>query len=86
MSMDPKALWSMPSPTSQLQVGDDVAAVLTATSGKFRTGRADAPGAQDRGLHPAADAQPDLWPISKTGDRGTCFGDAPASLDAKGWN
>jgi hypothetical protein len=79
----------MPSPTSQLQVVDDVAAVLTATSGKFRTGQADAPGApgaQDRGLHPAADAQPDLWPISKTGDRGTCFGGAPASLDAKGWN
>jgi hypothetical protein len=33
----------MPSPTSQLQVVDDVAAVLTATSGKSRTGQADAP-------------------------------------------
>jgi hypothetical protein len=75
----------MPSPASRLQVVDDVA-VLTAIFRKFRSGQADAPGAQDRGLHPAVDAQPELRPISKTGDRGTCLGGAPASLDAKGWN
>jgi hypothetical protein len=50
----------MPSPASRLQVVDDVAAVLTAISRKFRTGQADAPGAQDRGLHPAVDAPPEL--------------------------
>jgi hypothetical protein len=60
MSMDPKALWSMPSPASRLKVVDDVAAFLTATSRKVRTSQADAPGAQDRGLHPAVDAQPEL--------------------------
>jgi hypothetical protein len=60
MSMDPKALWSMPSPASLLQVVDDVAGVLTAIFRKFRSGQADAPGAQDRGLDPAVDAQPEL--------------------------
>jgi hypothetical protein len=35
MSMDPKVLWSMPSPASRLKVVDDGAAVLTATSRKF---------------------------------------------------
>jgi hypothetical protein len=49
----------MPSPASRLQVVDDVA-VLTAIFRKFRSGQADAPGAQDRGLHPAVDAQPEL--------------------------
>jgi hypothetical protein len=34
----------MPSPASRLQVVDDVAAVLTAISPKFRTGQADASG------------------------------------------
>jgi hypothetical protein len=50
----------MPSPALRFQVVDDVPTVLTAISRKFRTGQADSPGAQDRGLDPAVDAQPEL--------------------------
>jgi hypothetical protein len=56
----PKGSWSMPSPASRLEVADDGSAVLTTISRKFRSGQADAPGAQDRGLDPAVDAQPEL--------------------------